>query len=98
MSDIVKRLDTVVGSPIAADAKREIESLRQQLAECQADLATERTYSNKRDAELAECQAREKVLRDRLIDKGINDWAKALLEAGEEYDRLRRKAEELNDE
>jgi hypothetical protein len=39
MSDIVERLDTVVGSPIAADAKREILSLRQQLAECRAEKA-----------------------------------------------------------
>jgi len=38
MKDIVMRLDTVVGSQIAADAKQEIESLRQQLSDLKAEM------------------------------------------------------------
>lgn len=44
----------------------EVRALRQQLAECQANLKAEVAYSNKTDVQLAESQAREKVLRDAL--------------------------------
>jgi FtsZ-binding cell division protein ZapB len=92
-TDIVERLETVVGSPIAKMAIDEIQSLRQQLSECREerewlldDVAKFRGERNALRDELTECQAREKVLID-MAGRWIGDegWSAADMD---EFDRL----------
>ena len=86
MSDIVDRLRQhalpdphdereVLHAPLLSEAADEIKSLRRQLAEANETLKDHGEIQADLCRQLAECQAREKVLRDALAD-GISGATK----------------------
>ena len=66
MTDIVERLRIIWGTELGKQSADEIESLRQQLADANRRAEYWKAEHLAGNEQLAECQAREKVLRDAL--------------------------------
>lgn len=88
MTDIVERLHTFLGNGIGEDAAKEIESLRQQLAEAEALRVCADHDANELARQLTEYQARDKVRIRYLelianvnaMDYEYKSWARAALD------------------